>query len=299
MSVREFSDIIRQVRRVVDDSDGVRWKDDILNDYINEGQEEFCRETKTLRAFAPLTTRANSEIYALPEDLFETIRIKRSDGVEIYKSTSYDIAQGFGTYRGSLSYRGGVAFDKAVGIPTHYYQDLDGEKLLRFYPRPTDDFLAQYQPFEEEEGVTSFVSDINDVPADFNQEEGLMSDSNVLFDVDKDQLTETNNGQVVTDGAEDFTTFNFDEGIVTSILQTANVFNVWYVRYPRENKLEISDKRALRFYTLYRLYEEDSPFQNLKKSEFYNDKFWSRIMTERGRVQNSYGANQRVKGEYY
>lgn len=299
MSVREFQKIIQQVRRVIDDVDGVRWRDEILVDYINEGQTEFCRETKILKAYAPLTVRENSEIYTLPEDLYETIRIQRSDGIEVYKTTSYDISQGYGMYRGFESWRGGVAFNQVVGTPTHYYQDLDGERQLRFWPRPTDDFLAKYQPFDEEEGLTAFVSDINDEPADFNQEEGVISDSNVLFDVDKDQLTETNNGQAVTDGAEDFTTFNHEEGVMTSILQTTGVFNVWYWRYPRENKLEINDQRALRFYALYRIYEEDSPFQDLQKSEFYNDKFWSRIMVERGRSQTGQGANMRVRGEWY
>jgi len=92
-----FKDIKKQVRRTVDDPDGIRWPDDVLEDYINEGQEEYCRESKTLRAESALLSRENFEIYTLPNDLYETIRIERRDGFPLQKTTSRDLAMRFGS----------------------------------------------------------------------------------------------------------------------------------------------------------------------------------------------------------
>ncbi len=66
----------------------------------------------------------------------------------------------------------------------------------------------------------------------------------------------------------------------------------------RKNILEIGDERALRYYCLFRIYEEDSPFQDLQKADFYEQRFLTRMRIERNRVEGAFDANLAVRGWY-
>jgi len=276
MPVDQFEKVFVQVRRTVDDPDGIRWPDEVLRDYINEGQLEYCRESKTLRAEGALLSRENFEIYTLPDDLYETIRIERRDGLPLVKTSSTDLANRFGSL-----------FRDSDGDPTHYYQDLDGPRQLRFWPRPADDIRAGFVTFDSEQGAIVAANDFNVPPIDsvipFDSEEGVVTQAEGIPITSEDDL---------------YTTFDFQEGAVGAVVSTDETIRVFYVRLPRENVLEIEDLRALRYYCLFRIYEEDSPFQDLQKAEFYEQRFLTRMRIERNRVEGAYGANLAVKGWY-
>jgi hypothetical protein len=263
--IHPYDKIMKRVRGITTDKNGIFWDDPTLIDYIDEGQEEFCQSTKALKAEAPLTMRENCHIYTLPDDCYLATRVERSDGTPLIKTSSVDLSREFGEN-----------FRDAVGEPTHYYQDLDGEMQLRFYPKPSTDPRAAYQEFDQDEGVVVDTG-VDETP--FDQEEGAVIDY-------EDNTCETYN------------IFDHEEGGVTSVVVNEDKFIVFYVRNPRPEILEISDIQALQYYALHKCYESDSAFQDFAKSEHFERKFHERIGRERGRVESSYNGNLSVNGSY-
>jgi hypothetical protein len=264
-----YDEVIQKISRITGDVNFIRWSKDELIDYINEGQREYCEKTMILRAEGPLTTRENSEIYNLPEDCFMVDRVERPDGHVIYKTTSRDLLRQYGT-----KYR------HYTGNPESYYQDLDGQKQLRFYPTPTEDMRSVYADFTGELGAVTG----NAEPADFDSELGLTTDST---------LTDDN-----TDEGVDSNTFNYEEGVVTGVIDNSGKVRVFYVRYPRVDYLEIDDEQALRNYALHKCYEKDGPQMNPQLSIMYEDKFEERVNREIGRVSSGQHANISTQGYY-
>jgi hypothetical protein len=290
-----YDEVIQKISRITGDVNFIRWSKDELIDYINEGQREYCEKTMILRAEGPLTTRENSEIYNLPEDCFMVDRVERPDGHVIYKTTSRDLLRQYGT-----KYR------HYTGNPESYYQDLDGQKQLRFYPTPTEDMRSVYADFTGELGAVTGVDIVtidplivdnvqvydesdplyiaNAEPADFDSELGLTTDST---------LTDDN-----TDEGVDSNTFNYEEGVVTGVIDNSGKVRVFYVRYPRVDYLEIDDEQALRNYALHKCYEKDGPQMNPQLSIMYEDKFEERVNREIGRVSSGQHANISTQGYY-
>ncbi len=263
-----FNKVIDRVRKITADANGIYWPTSELEDYINEGQEEYCEKTKTLRAEAPLTTRENSQIYNLPVDCYTVTRLERGDGNSIKKSSSTDLMRMFGP-----------KFRNDSGTPEYYYQDLDGELQLRFYPNPSDDLRASYETFDSDLGGIISSDDDLAVAETYDSELGEV--------VDTDQEDD-----------EAYDTFNFDEGIITGVLNTASKMRAFYIRSPRLDCLEIRDIQALQYYTLHKCYEKDGPYQDVNKSSYYENKFQERINRESTRVESAYHAELSVRGSY-
>lgn len=288
----EFDEIINRVQLITGDSRFIRWSKKELIVYINEGQREYCEKTMTLRAESPLTVRENSEIYNLPDDCFIVDRIERSDGNLLLKTTSRDLQ-----FRFSERYR------KVIGEPTHYYQDLDGQKQLRFFPIPGENILAEYVNFIGELGAVIGIDDVDLQPLVidnvqiFNEEdEAFLANATPIpfeseFGVTVDSTLENEEGQ-------DDNHFNFEEGAVTGVLSTEGKFRVWYVRYPREDKREIDDDQALQYYVLHKCYEKDGPQMNPEISGMYEMRYQERINRESGRVSSGQHANMSCRGVY-
>lgn len=290
-----FDDIIQRASRITGDLNFIRWSKDELIDYINEGQREYCEKTMILRAEGPLTTRENSEIYNLPEDCFMVDRVERPDGHIIEKTTSRDLQRAYGTrYR---SY---------TGNPTHYYQDLDGQKQLRFYPIPTDDMRSEYADFDSELGAVIAVDQLTIEPLvvdnvqiyDENDPLYIADATAATFDSELGVTTDSTLTDDLTDDGTDSNTFNYEEGAVTGVLDTEGKARVFYVRYPRIDYLEIEDLQALRNYVLHKCYEKDGPQMNPQLSLMYENKFQERVNREIGRVSSGQHANISTQGYY-
>jgi len=288
----EFDKVIGKVTRVTGDVNFIRWSKGELIDYIDEGQREYCEKTFILRSEGPLTTRENSEIYNLPEDCFNVDRLERHDGCVIMKTTSRDILRQFGPrYRIS---RGSV---------THYYQDLDGQKQLRFFPIPVNQVLSDYTDFTGELGVVTGVDkvDLEPIIVDgvqiYDESDPLYIASATPQEFDS-EFGVTIDSTLENEDGEDTNSFNYEEGAVTGVLSTEGKFRVWYSRYPREGKLEIDDDQSLYNYVLHKCYEKDGPQQNLELSLLYESKYQERVNREIGRVASGQNATMSVRGVY-
>jgi hypothetical protein len=263
-----FDVIINRVKNTTRDQNLIFWSKPELIDYINEGQEEYCEKTMTLRAEAPLTTRENSQIYNLPVDCYIVDRIEREDGVTLLKTSSRDLESRYGS-----------TFRTSTGTPTHYYQDLDGQGQLRFYPTPETDLRAEYETIDAELGGIISSTDDDAVDETYSQELGEVVDT----DADDDTA---------------YDTFDFENGVVTGVISTEGKFRVFYSRKPRANELEVSDVQALSYYALHKCFEVDGAFQDLNKSIMYENKFQERVNTEATRVYSAYHGQLRTKPAY-
>lgn len=264
----EFDTVISRVKGITGDVNFIRWPKSDLISYINEGQEEYCKKTKILRSEGPLTARENSEIYTLPSDCFIVDRIEDGNSYELIKTTSRDLSRMFGN-----------RFRLASGTPKYYYQDLDGQNQLRFHPNPSSDLRASFETIDAEYGAVISSDDDDAVAETYDSEYGAVVDTDEESDIGTD-------------------TFDYEEGAVTGVLSTASILRVFYVRYAREDILEIEDIQALQYYALHKCYEKDGPLQNLQSSAYYEGKFMERISEERGRVDSGQHANMSVRGSY-
>lgn len=291
----QFDKIITNITRVTGDLNFIRWTKDELIDYINEGQREYCEKSMILRSEGPLTARENSEIYTLPTDCFIVDRIERPDGHVITKTTSTDLLRGEGS-----------RYRHYFGNPTKYYQDLDGQNQLRFFPIPSADMRSVYADFTGELGAIIAADSVtiepliidnvqvydesdplylaNATPIEFDSELGVTTDSTLTDDGEEDGI--------------DSNTFNQEEGAVIAVMDNTDKARVFYVRYPKEDILEITDLQALRNYVLHKCYEKDGPQMNPQISLMYEQKFQERVNREIGRVSSGQHANMSVNGIY-
>jgi hypothetical protein len=290
--IHEFDKVIERVTRITADLKFNRWSRDELIDYINEGQREYCEKSMNLRAEGPILNRENSEIYTLPNDCYRVDRIERSDGCTIEKTTSRDLERAQGS-----------RYRIARGQPTHYYQDLDGQRQLRFYPVPTENVLSTYRDVDGELGIVTQagVSEINPLIVDGVE---IVDENDPLYIATHESLGFDSELGVTVDSTEpnedgeDDNTFNFDEGAVQAVINGEGKFRVWYVRYPREDIFEIDDLQALQYYALHKCYEKDGPVQNIDTSMLYERRFQERINREIGRVSSGQSANMSSRGYY-
>lgn len=144
MSVSAFAHIRKRIREeITRDLDGDYWDDDLLDGFIDEGQLQYCRRSRSLRKQAPISIRENIEVYHAPEDCYEITRIETADGKLIEPISTGELQDlvGEGTSRDTkanwMSTRGGVDWREKTGDPVYWYQDLDGRQQFRFYPRPS------------------------------------------------------------------------------------------------------------------------------------------------------------------
>jgi hypothetical protein len=289
----EFDKVVERVQRITTDAKSIRWTTPELRDYINEGQREYCEKTRILRSEGPLTTRENSEIYNLPTDCFIVVRVERSDGCILQKVSSNDLLNAYGS-----------RYRTRFGNPTQYYQDLDGQKQLRFFPKVDENVLSNYKDFTGENGaVISSESVEGLVPLIVDGVEVFDEGSAAFIAAASDDAYDSELGAVVdstilSEDGTDENSFTSEEGAITGVLSTEGKFHVFYIRYAREDKLEVDDLQALQYYTLHKCYEKDGPLQNLQLSSQYELKFQDRVNREIGRVSSAQHAELRTRGIY-
>jgi hypothetical protein len=299
----EFDKVLERVTRITGDLKFTRWSKLELIDYINEGQKEYCEKSMILRAESPLTVRENSEIYTLPDDCFIVDRIERGDGDVVTKTTSRDLGRGYGG-RQTRGYNGGANYRKERGNPIFYYQDLDGQRQLRFYPIPDSSVLSTYRQIDSELGAIIRYETSQQVEPLIVDGVQVVDTENPLFistavsEEFDSEVGVTIDSEVLEEDGTDVNHFNHEEGAVISVLSTEGAFRIWYVRYPRENIAEINDLQALQYYTLHKCYEKDGPLQNFEVSRLYEGKFRDRLNEEIGRVSSGQHAEMSVRGSY-
>jgi len=134
----KFDDLVVKLQRVLKDCEANYWTVDELKDYLNEGQLEFVRSTGELRAEFPIVSKENQEVYDLPNDCIDVLRIENKEGQVVEPIDSRTLRSMFGdTYRNTEGPN-----------PSYYYMDLDGPRRFRFYPKPSPSI---------ESGSTGFV----------------------------------------------------------------------------------------------------------------------------------------------
>lgn len=144
MPVSAFEKIRNRIREeITRDLDGDYWSDDLLDGFIDEGQLQYCRRSRSLRKQSPIILRENLESYTAPDDCYEITRIETSAGrlIEPISTSELQDIVGEGSSRDVksnwMSTRGGVDWREQAGDPQYWYQDLDGRQHFRFYPRPS------------------------------------------------------------------------------------------------------------------------------------------------------------------
>jgi hypothetical protein len=287
-----FDKIIERVRRILSDTEKVLFSDEELRDYINEAQREFCEKTRILRAEGPLTTQENSKIFNLPDDCFIVDYIARADGHMIVKTSSRDLLNNYGT-----------RFHTCYGNPEFYYQDMDGQKQVRFYPIPTESVLASFQQFDSELGAIIASDSVTIEPIIVDGVEIYDEDDPLYIAAATAETFDSELGAVVDSSIPDAegldnNNFTSELGAVTAVMSTEGVYQVFYIRYPQENLLEIDDIQAMQYYCLHKCYEKDSPVMNLKISIHNENKFQERVSRETMRVSSAQHASMATRGVY-
>ena len=134
--LNSFEQLRRRCRVILQDFtddklDGVRWDNEELNEYLDEGQCEFVKAAHNLVSDYPLVIRNNIEVYTLPSDVIEVIRIEDKNSRLITPSTWKYLQEEFGT-----EFRTATGDDQ----PSYWYADMDAGRGVRFYPRPNPTF---------------------------------------------------------------------------------------------------------------------------------------------------------------
>jgi len=287
-----FDEIIKRVRRILSDTEKVLFSDEELRDYINEAQREFCEKSRILRAEGPLTTQENAKIFNLPQDCFIVDYIQRADGHMIKKTSSRDLLNNYGT-----------RFHTYHGNPEYYYQDMDGQKQVRFYPLPDESVLASFQQIDSEFGAIVAADLITLVPLIvdgvevYNETDPLYLAAATPHEFDS-EFGAVVDSQILDEEGLDNNNFTSELGAVTSVLNTEGVYRVFYIRYPQKDLLEIDDVQAMQYYCLHKCYEKDSPVMNLKISIHNENKFQERVSRETMRVSSAQHAEMATRGVY-
>ncbi len=77
--------------------------------------------------------------------------------------------------------------------------------------------------------------------------------------------------------------FESDEGAVTTVYESSTAYPLWYARYPREDELEITNTKALKYYVMWKAYLRDGDTQNMPKAklnfQLYQDQLGDAFQT--------------------
>ena len=71
-----MGDVVDAVRSRLGDSDKTGWSDERLMLLINQGQFDICATTNVYRAVTYLPLVNNTQLYLLPDDCFNIMRIE-------------------------------------------------------------------------------------------------------------------------------------------------------------------------------------------------------------------------------
>jgi hypothetical protein len=137
-----LTNYITQVRRLLHDPNGALWSDSELTDYINDGRNRVCQDTKCLRQVTSVTLTAGVEQYTittLADSAGLAPRIVDVMGIDLY----------WGSTRYSLSYAAWTVFNANL----RYWQNMQqrpiaftrmGGLQVFFGPVPDQAYLTDW-----------------------------------------------------------------------------------------------------------------------------------------------------------
>ncbi len=119
-----LAQLLTRVNHIGRDYTGRIWDPTAVKSYINQGYNEFVRETHCLRTNDKITITPNIDIYSLPSDVLQLYRIEWNKRI-VKATTEWQMDNIFG-----------AGWRVSTGTNIRYVmQDNQGEGTIRIYPR--------------------------------------------------------------------------------------------------------------------------------------------------------------------
>jgi len=248
MASAAFATLRAKVQTQLQDTGGSYWTETEIDQYVNDGQLDYCKRTRCYRKFVRTFAHTDNLYYDFPDDFIAPIRFEDEENIPFAYATGDELARVNGsTYR------------TTEGTPEAVYSDLDGFGTYRFYPKRSDQAMPDPETLGGTEGPIVYMEDY---------EPGLGEDGVVVDSDDEMAFTGEEGG-----GVEFY---------------LGDVYPLWYAALPPEDELVIDDDAALKWYALWQAYLKDGDQRNLAKAgqayAYYND----RVAKEQHRRINGY-----------
>jgi hypothetical protein len=264
--------LIDDARRRLVDPTGNRWGDDEMLDYLNYSINQYARRSKSFRRLLHLETGQFPQRFELPSDTVE-VYIVEYDNVVMDPSSWQELSSE------------DDKFSTRTGAPERWYQDLTDISEMRLYPIPTDndEDRAAFHDMEDTYTITE-VGGVCTLEVDGSLATIYEEEFGVVVGIEDEE--ETREWEFVADDA-DTPVFNQsnslnDENINRGALVAvaASKVRIGYTYIPAAlgdigSDVVIPDhlEEGLVFALLARAYEKDGVTQDLKKAQYWDQKF--------------------------
>lgn len=112
---------------LIGDPSNQKWSASKKQEIIEDAQEAFVLDTRTLRDTATTTVVDGTQEYSLPSDVLDVIRMAHK-GIRLRRLSKFDL---------DTLYATGRDWTQDSGTPSAYYVDLDpNNKVFGLYPKP-------------------------------------------------------------------------------------------------------------------------------------------------------------------
>jgi len=266
MAVDVFAPVRQAIRIKLQDTAGIYWTDDELDQYINDAQYDFALRTKTLLKSLPILNLENSEIYNFPEDFMELVRLTDKNGDEI-ELTNWKW----------LRNQYGERFHKTTSeLPRYAYTDLTPKSKFRMYPTPKPKVLASMTEFDLYSSGY-IIQDLNNILLLMAQDNGFLvyadgevfvSDEGIISDIVPD---------------DDTVLFDGEEGAICQVIDTEESCILWYTRKPNADVLEYTYTLPLVYYSVMQAYLKEADMQNFAKAQVFQQLYQTEVNRINGR----------------
>jgi len=263
-----------------------KWQSADVEYWMNEAQLKYVESTGILTATVPIVPDIASGLYFYPNNFLELIYAYNAAELEIAPSTYEE-----------LLIRNGVNFDAQIGAPLYIYDDDSTELTYKLHPTPLIEGEESDYDYEENQpwGIIQDFDDGSGIPHVYGN--GFYGITYQVSDGSFDQ-TFTSNFGVSIDGpdyeysplygvaAEGFgTEQGWSELIVGELIdptfwfaspgEIVNAINLpggpigtlHYVRKPIEDKIEVPDVEAIKYYTASMAYMQESAWKDVTYSD--------------------------------
>jgi len=132
-----ITDIISKCRVTLADKDGDRYTDDDLIALIDEAQEDFCKETKILKASANVSLFVGAQTLIMPEDCFMLTRATyQNEKIPLltYSDVDFFLSNGDSQNLLGMTY----SWEEEIGTPEALIYDKNNLGEVRVYPIPAN-----------------------------------------------------------------------------------------------------------------------------------------------------------------
>jgi len=277
------SDILDDALQRLVDIAGDRWSRAELLGYLGYGLKDYARKTTCFRQIINLETGQYPARFELPKDVVRVFFVEYDD--EVLDASSW-----------RELYSEDRQFTTRTGTPTRWYMDASDITQLRLYPIPTDNDEDRGTMSGEEGTVHRLTINGLDVgTVDEFGEVVAVDDSDGSYDF------------IIS--ADDDSPFSpFAEGELGGIVSVAaSKVRIGYSYHPEVELSETDDvvlpdaqEEALVFFLIVRALEKSGPAQDLKRAEYFNNKYLEIAAESARRANEGFSERARsVEGSYY